>query len=116
MMVNYRCNPKDIMCFISPSIRKCHFEVDEDVSNLCREIFYFLGNIDECIKREDVKAGKQKYYIDTISINKKLMKELGIKDSNIIDSDICSVCNSDKINSYRVEGKGFKLATAVISL
>ena len=44
------------------------------------------------------------------------MKELGIKDSNIIDSDICSVCNSDKINSYRVEGKGFKLATAVISL
>ena len=116
MMTNYRCNPKDIMCFISPSIRKCHFEVDEDVSNLCREIFYFLGDIDECIKEGEIKAGKQKYFIDTISINKKLMKELGLKDSNIIDSGICSVCNSDKINSYRVEGKGFKLATAVISL
>ena len=31
MIDYYKCNPKDIMCFIGPTIRKCHFEVEEDV-------------------------------------------------------------------------------------
>ena len=54
--------------------------------------------------------------IDTVLINKILLTGLGIRKENIIDSDICSVCNSNKISSYRVEGKDFKLATAIISL
>ena len=49
-------------------------------------------------------------------INKLLFLAQGIKETNIYDCDICSVCNSDKIRSYRAEGKDFKLATAVISL
>jgi hypothetical protein len=42
--------------------------------------------------------------------------ELGIKEENIIDSEICSVCNSDIINSYRADGEDFKLSAAIISL
>ena len=54
--------------------------------------------------------------IDTVYINRILLKEIGLKDENIIDCDICSVCNSDEVNSYRVEGKDFRLATSIISL
>lgn len=37
----YGSNPEDIICCICPSIRKCHFEVDEDVKELCEDIFSF---------------------------------------------------------------------------
>lgn len=116
-MINYyNCKPEDINCFICPSIRKCHFEVDKDVKDLCEDIFLFTNKTNEFIEKGKVIDGKQKYMIDTVMINKILLKELGLVDSNIIDSNICSVCNSNKINSYRVEGKDFKLATAIISL
>lgn len=116
MITNYNCNPQDIYCFISPSIRKCHFEVDEDVKELCEDIFSFTGRTSEFIEKGRVIESKQKYMIDTVLINKILLKQLGIRDENIIDCDICSVCNSDKINSYRIEGRDFKLATCIISL
>lgn len=116
-MINYyKCDPKDIICCICPSIRKCHFEVDEDVKELCENIFSFTNRTNEFITPGEIKEEKQKYMIDTVMINKILFKELGIKEENIIDSNICSVCNSDKISSYRAEGKDFKLATAIISL
>lgn len=116
-MVNYyRCNPEDIECFIWPSIRKCHFEVDEEVKELCEEIFKFTGKTDEFIKKGQKKEGHQKYLIDTVLINKILLIENGLKEEHIYDCDICSVCNCDKIRSYRAEGKDFKLATSVISL
>ena len=116
-MINcYACKPEDIEIYICPSIRKCHFEVDEDVKQLCEEIFKFTGKTEEFIEKGQVKRGLQKYMIDTVKINKILFLENGIKEENIYDCDICSVCHSDKIRSYRVEGKDFKLATAVISL
>lgn len=116
MITNYSCNPKDIYCFISPSIRKCHFEVDEDVKDLCEDIFSFTGRTNDFIEKGRIVDGKLKYMIDTVLINRILLEQLGLEDEKIIDCDICSVCNSDKINSYRVEGKDFKLATCIISL
>lgn len=116
MITNYNSDPKDIVCCICPSIRKCHFEVDEDVKELCEEIFSFTNKTKDFIFVGDIKQGKQKYYIDTIEINKILLKQLGLKDENIIDCEICSVCNSEKISSNRVEGKKFTRATAIISL
>jgi len=32
------------------------------------------------------------------------------------DSNICSVCHSKKINSYRTDKENYKLSTAVITL
>ena len=116
MQTNYGCNPKDIYIFINPSIRKCHFEVDEDVMKLCEDIFGFTNKTNEFISKGELREGVQKYYIDTIKINKILFKDLGVKEENIIDCEICSVCSKDKIHSYRVEGKDFKLATAIICL
>ena len=115
MVISYKSNPKDLLIFISPSIRKCHFEVDEDVKNLCEYIFGFTKRTDEFIFKLDNEI-KNKYLIDTVCINKILLENLGVPEKNIIDSKICSVCNSEKINSYRVEGKDFKRGIAIISL
>ena len=83
---------------------------------MCEEIFEFTGRTKDFIQEGLIKDGKQKYLIDTILINKILLTDLGLKEENIYDCEICSVCSGDKIASYRVEGKGFKLATSIISL
>jgi len=111
-MINiYGCNPKDIIVCICPSIRKCHFEVGEDVKEMFYKQFKKLGNTDEFIFNRHEKC-----YIDTVCINKMLLKGMGILEDNIEDSGICSVCNSNIIHSYRVEGKNYGLATALIGL
>jgi YfiH family protein len=113
MIKEYSCNPKDIICCICPSIRKCHFEVDEDVKKRFYNKFKNLERIYEIIK---YNKNANKYNIDTVLINKIILQNAGLKPENIIDSGICSVCNSDLIHSYRVEKEGYGLATALIEL
>ena len=113
MIEKYGCNPNDIICCICPSIRKCHFEVDKEVRDLFYDEFKDLKNINEIIeKQKDI----EKWNIDTVLINKTVLMEKGLKSENIIDSGICSVCNSDLVHSYRVEKEGYGLATALIEL
>ena len=111
MQLSYNSNPKDLICCICPSIRKCHFEVDEDVKKMFYDKFNHLPNINSIIERKG-----RKYHIDTVLLNKTLLLNIGLKEENIIDSNICSVCHQDRINSYRVHKEKFKLSTAIISL
>jgi copper oxidase (laccase) domain-containing protein len=116
MITNYGCKPEIIFCFICPSIRKCHFEVDEDVKIICEEIFGFTNRINEFIETGNIVNGIQKYNIDTVLINRILLEKIGLKSENIIDSNLCSVCNKDIIHSARVEGKNYVRALAFIML
>lgn len=115
-MVNkFNCKPENIICCICPSIRKCHFEVENDVKEIFEKEFKDLKieqNNDIMEKQKD----KEKWNIDTVLINKILLKQEGLKQENIIDSGICSVCNSDLIHSYRVERQEYGLATALIKI
>ena len=116
-MINfYDCKAEDILCFICPSIRKCHFEVSSDVKELCEGIFEFTNKTEEFIELGEIVDGEQKYNIDTVLINKILLKELEIKEKNIIDCNLCSVCNKDKIESVRVDGANAGRGTAIIML
>ena len=115
MIEIYGCLAENILCFISPSIRACHFEVDEDVKDICLENFKDLDT-DSFINIGEVKDGKQKYLIDTVEINKILLKRIGLKEDNIVDSELCSVCNKEYIHSARAEGEGFKRETAIIMM
>ena len=75
MVELYGTDPAKLICVICPSIRQDHFEVDEDVYD--------------------------KYYIDSVRCNTWLLEQLGVKVENIIDSELCTVCYSSLINSYR---------------
>lgn len=113
MKMEFNSNPKDIICAICPSIRKCHFEVDKDVSDIFYNEFKDLKNIDEIIEKD---LHKEKWYVDTVEINKIILLNEGLLKDNIIDCKICSVCNKEYIHSYRVEKEGYGLSTAIISL
>lgn len=113
MEEEYGCNPKDIICSISPSIRKCHFEVESDVKDLYENEFKDIENLDEAIEET---VPKEKWHIDTVLINKILLKRKGLLEENIIDSNLCSVCNKEYIHSYRVEKEGYGVETAIIGL
>lgn len=116
MVDNYECNPKDIICCIGPSIRKCHFEVDEELSLKFYEKFKYLRNINEIISEGSKENNKQKYNIDTVLINKETMLRMGLKEDNIIDCGLCTVCNSDKFHSYRVDKEKSGRNTGIICM
>ena len=113
MQQEYNCNTEDIICCIGPHIRKCHFEVDEDVKDLFYNEFKNLKRIDEVIKYSEEK---NKYYIDTAEINKQILLNIGLKEENIIDSNICTVCNSNICHSYRAEKEQSGRAVTIIEL
>ena len=116
LITEYQSNPEDIICCICPSIRQCCFEVDEDVKDLFYNKYKDLKNIDEIIKLGDKKENKQKYYIDTVKINIELLRNIGLKEENIIDSGICTMCHSKEFHSYRTDGKSFGVNGAIISI
>jgi len=113
MQKEYDCNPEDIICCIGPHIRKCHFEVDSDVKDLFYNKFKELKGIEEIIK---YNKENNKYYIDTVRINKQTLLNVGIKEENIIDSNICTVCNSDICHSFRAEKELSGRAVTIIYL
>ena len=112
MKSQYNCNPEDIICVIGPTIRKCHFEVKQDVKDLFYNTFKYMDNIDNII----ISNNKNSYYIDTVCINKNLFLEEGIKKENIIDCKICTVCNSRIIHSFRKDGVNAGRSTSIICL
>lgn len=113
MIKHYNCNPQDIICCICPCIKACCFEVDEDVKDLFQEQYKNLSNI---IIKANVVDGKQKYHIDTTKINIELLKDIGLKDENIIDSDVCTRCNSKYFHSYRVDKEKSGRNASIISI
>ena len=91
MQDKYNSKPQNINVYIYPSIRQCHFEIEEDVFKLFKDK---IKNIDKYTIKKDIK-----YYINLQSIIIDNLKELGI--NNIIDTNICTYCNHNKYYSYR---------------
>ena len=113
MQKEFNCKPENIICCICPSIRKCHFKVHADVQEPYYNEFKNLKEIDNLIVPV---PGEDRWAIDTVEINKIILKDAGLRDENIVDCGICSVCNSDLIHSFRVEKENYGLGTAIIEL
>lgn len=113
MIDTYGSDPKDLVVCIEPSILKCCFEVDKDVVDMFNNNF---SNIEDAISLGDIKMNKQKYYIDTVLINKKELIDLGVPNDNINVSNICTKCCHNKYHSYRALGNdaGRNIALIVI--
>ena len=113
MKKEFNSDPKDIICVIGPTIRKCHFEVQKDVKDIFYNTFKYMKNIDKII---EFNKNTNSYFIDTVEINKELLKGEGILKENIVDSGICTYCNSNIIHSYRKEGKEAGRNTTLICI
>ena len=111
MINEFNSNPKDIICMIGPTIRKCHFEVEEDTKNKFTDSF-------KDIEEEEyiTKANDNKYYIDTVYLNKSMLNKCGIPKENIIDSNICTVCSSNLMHSFRAQKERAGRSTSIIGM
>lgn len=116
MIKDYDLKAENIICCIGPCIGMCHFEVGEDVKEIFENTFSYLGNLENIIKKGDKKEEGQKYFINTTVINRKLLEEIGVLSKNIIESNICTVCNKDYMHSYRASKENAGRNTAIIGL
>jgi len=104
MQNEYETKLENVICCICPSIRKCCFEVKEDVETLFKEKF-----------ENAIIKNNGKTYIDTVKINIDLLKNIGLKEENIIDSNICTMCNQNKFHSYRAHKESTGRNAAIIT-
>ena len=92
MKEKYNSVSKDIKIVFNPSIRECCFEVDNDVYDL------FIKKYKD---KSYYKKISNKYHINLVKIIKDDAKKLEIKEENIIDNNICTLCNRKLFNSHR---------------
>lgn len=101
----YNSKIENIKVYIGPSIKSCCYEVSYDLY----EQFKNKYNYDDAYIERDGK-----YYLDIQIINYNHGLNLGILEENIINSNICTSCNVDKLYSYRSEnGTKGRLITAI---
>lgn len=144
MQIEYGSKLEDIIVAIGPSIRKCHFEIEDDVLNLFKSKFDNINDFyenkvlqDKSLKgysdehnensKRDYKEQneninghhnaqrKNKYMLDTIELLKNYLISYGIKEENILDSKICTYCNKDEFHSFR-GSKGLKKNNAIFAM
>ena len=118
MLVNKMgCNPKNILCFIGPHIRKECFLVNDDVKKIFEKTFTDICKKYNVIEETNLHNEKGKQYrIDTTLINKIMLKEKGILEENIFDCNLCTVCNKDMFHSRRAEGINYEVNTGIMYL
>ena len=64
-------------------------------------------------KKKFIKDVIQKF---TVKINQELLKQIGLKQENIIDSNICTMCHPEYFHSYRADKENSGRNAAMISL
>ena len=89
MVSKFGADPANIKAAIGPSIGPCCFETGEEVALQFDEKFVE--------KSEDGKAK-----VDLWKANMDILQSCGIKSENIDILELCTICNSDMLYSYRV--------------
>lgn len=84
----FESEPKDITAYFGPSIRRCCYEVGKEFLN------YF---------KRGIYQKKNKIFFDLMEVNHLQLKEVGVQEENIFDSEICTSCQNDKFFSFRKE-------------
>ena len=100
MKENYGTAPKDCICAIGPSICGPCYEIGEDVA------LEFSENYSEKELSENnilVPYPKVKYRLYLWNAIKLSLLKSGVKDENILVTDVCTKCNSDILFSHRVQ-------------
>ena len=85
MINEFNCKPNDIEVILGPSIQKCCYEVNEELSNIVKNSFG-----EEFVNKR---------FIDLQGINKMLLNEQGI--SSIRISNTCTKCSNKDYFSFR---------------
>lgn len=103
----YNCNEKNIKVYIGPHIRKCCYEVSEELKE---KFIEKKKNIDEAVLFDGRKLNLEACILDDL-------KKSGIHDENINTLNLCSYCEKDiKLHSYRKSEGSYGRMFAFIKL
>jgi YfiH family protein len=101
MQEKFDTEVKDLSIGFGPAIRNCCYAVEKEFTD-----FFNYG-----LTQKDGH-----YYLDLVEINKRQLLDLGIKDKNIFDFGICTVCRNIEFFSYREEGNNCGRMMSVMML
>ncbi len=87
----FSCDPENIIAGIGPAIGVCCYEVNSGVATH----FHAYQKL--------TRSKKDKYMLDLAEINKQQLLNVGLLESNIEMSQICTACGVDRFFSYRKE-------------
>ncbi len=93
-------DPNNMIAGFGPSIGPCCYEVGQDFA--------------EKFNNEFILYRDKKYYFDLKEANKKILVSAGMKEDNIIHSDLCTSCRSDICFSYRRSNKTGRMASVIM--
>ena len=98
MQEKYGCNPSDIVAAIGPSIKKCCFEIGEDVADMLKNAYPEVGFIQ--------KHG-EKYLADTDICITHDLNTMGVTKIDVCKT--CTFCQNDIMFSHRKGDKARQL-------
>ena len=102
---HFGSNKCNIDIFIGPGIRKCCYQIGEDLAGSFRDVFGGDGLLSKGCSQ----------YLDLAELNRMQIREFGIPEKNIFDTRVCTGCDG-RYYSYRREGvTGRQAAIAMVS-
>lgn len=93
LSTEYGADPKNMKVVIAPGIKKCCYEVSEELYRDFENKYHFNDG--------SFEIKDNKYYLDLPLINKNILLSAGILKENIYISDLCTCCNSELLHSHR---------------
>ena len=104
MMEKYKCEPKNIISVIGPSICSEHYQIGDDVASKVKSVFTHEEKVLTFING--------KIFMDLPAANKSILEKLGI--INIETMEICTFCNKEDWFTHRGEsGKTGRFASVI---
>ena len=107
MKNKFGTNPCDVVSTVGPCICQMCYEVSEELYN---EFLVKFG------KSDAFTVNNSSFYIDLALLNKQILMECGVKEENIIISDICTCCNTELLYSHRGQGPKRGIFASVLEL
>lgn len=104
MKEEFGSEPENLIALLGPSISKCCYEIGKDVENLLEISF-----------SEFIEKRKGKIYFDIRGANRMLLIKAGLKDNNIFELPLCTMCEKELFFSHRRGEKGRNIAFVGIS-
>ena len=99
MHENYGSNPSDLVCAVGPSICGPCYEIGMDVA----EQFFDSFSEEEIDKYNLLVAyPKEKFRLYLWNVIKLTLLNSGVKEENILITDVCTRCNPDLLFSHRI--------------
>ncbi len=131
MQRTFGSKPRDLLAAIGPGIRRCCYQVGEEVQEQFASQFAYADELFEVHRAEsDVVHERypllfltarapghsdlgRKILLDLVVANRRQLLDAGVPEHNITVLEFCTACRSDLFFSYRREGPTGRMMAAI---